>query len=402
LLAILCSVVVAYPHAAGVVRGLDEMGESKEDFASIRARLATEMKASHAVLDDQDAIHQPAVGQQLLNAPSTKKEPVDSHIEKASIKAPVKIQKAEPIKKVAPVPKEAAYSVPEENGGFVSSSQKTAKNVEKKIEKKQTLKDPKQVQKELAAGFAALSPAPSKAGYSVEAPDGGYKSLDQKKVKQEVEKLVEKDTSEAVPDAIVKAEKEAEKDIGDQMDVWKTELEAKASQSELLDSNLEDDLDPSSNLEKSVDESSEKASSHQGGIKREGSSTGIKREGSSTAAHEEEAEEREKPTELSVNMVKDMFAKLEHPAQVKAPTQLKAPAPKAKIIKKKKAELGERAPLPDAPALMGERGELLEDIKGLQERAEVPYASPSIAIELQSKRNRVATIDKKLGIRVIW
>jgi len=76
LLAILCSVVVAYPHAAGVVRGLDEvrarfgghgasvagtlteivllqMGESKEDFASIRARLATEMKASHAVLDDQ-------------------------------------------------------------------------------------------------------------------------------------------------------------------------------------------------------------------------------------------------------------------------------------------------------------------------------------------------------------
>jgi len=87
---------------------------------------------------------------------------VDSHIEKASIKAPVKIQKAEPTKKVAPVPKEAAYSVPEENGGFVSSSQKTAKNVEKKIEKKQTLKDPKQVQKELAAGFAALSPAPSR------------------------------------------------------------------------------------------------------------------------------------------------------------------------------------------------------------------------------------------------
>ena len=347
----------------------------------------------YALLQFADAIHQPAVGQQLLNAPSTKKEPVDSHIEKASIKAPVKIQKAEPTKKVAPVPKEAAYSVPEENGGFVSSSQKTAKNVEKKIEKKQTLKDPKQVQKELAAGFAALSPAPSKAGYSVEAPDGGYKSLDQKKVKQEVEKLVEKDTSEAAPDAIVKAEKEAEKDIGDQMDVWKTELEAKASQSELLDSNLEDDLDPSSNLEKSVDESSEKASSHQGGIKREGSST---------AAHEEEAEEREKPTVLSVNMVKDMFAKLEHPAQVKAPTQLKAPAPKAKIIKKKKAELGERAPLPDAPALMGERGELLEDIKGLQERAEVPYASPSIAIELQSKRNRVATIDKKLGIRVIW
>lgn len=281
----------------------------------------------------------------------------------------------EKVAKVANVQKEEKYSVAAPDGGFVSSSQKAIKD-EKKVSKVA----PVAAKPKVSGKSPVAKVAPVKEGYSVPKADGGYGTSHTPNVKKTLTKLM-KNVKKKGPDSIQVAEREAESDIVDTVSLWKTEIEA-GQVSRSTEMPLVEASAPTK--KKKVHKSREDQIEEK-------------------AAQEEAAAQAQKPSQDSLQAVKNMFAKLSSPEEHVAPKPSVKVAPKV-VNKKTRHRLGEgNARAWKSSKLLAERRSLLGDIKKLEGRLhDKPFASPSLYVKMKAKRERVVAINHQLGVVTVW